>query len=49
VWGLEAWNPLSSLPKHEAGHDLLGVVVVLGVGEGDAGAVDGDPAAPLDT
>ena len=36
------------MPKHEAGHDLLGIVVVLGVGKGDAGAVHRDPAAPLD-
>ena len=41
------WCP--GLPEHEAGHDLLGVVVILGVGKGDAGAVDRDPAAPLDT
>ena len=35
--------------QHEAGHDLLGVVIVLGVGETDAGAVDGNPATPLDS
>jgi hypothetical protein len=40
---------LLGLPEHEAGHDLLGIVVVLGVGKRDAGAVDSDPAAPLDT
>ena len=33
--------------EHEAGHDLLRVVVVLRVGEADAGAVDSHPAAPL--
>jgi hypothetical protein len=39
---------LLGLPEHEAGHDLLRIVVVLGVGKRDAGAVDSDPAAPLD-
>ena len=33
--------------EHEAAHNLLGVVVELGVGETDAGAVEGDPYAQL--
>ncbi len=33
--------------QHEARHDLLGVVVQLGVREGDARAVDGHPRGPL--
>ncbi len=33
---------------HEAAHDLLGVIVELGVGEADAGAVERHPGAPLD-
>ena len=35
--------------EHEAGHDLLRVVVVLRVGETDAGAVHSQPATPLDS
>ena len=33
--------------EHEAGHDLLGVIVVLGVGETNARAVHSDPPTPL--
>ena len=35
--------------EHEAGHDLLRVVVVLRVGEADAGTVHSHPATPLDS
>ena len=37
-----------SYHSHEAAHDLLCVVVELGVGERDAGAVERHPRAPLD-
>ena len=35
--------------EHEAAHDLLCVVVVLGVGETDTRAVDSHPPTPLDS
>ena len=48
-WVLQVGHHHGGDGQHEAGHDLLGVVVVLGVGEADAGAVDSDPATPLDS
>jgi len=34
--------------QHEAGQNLLCVVVDLGIGEADAGTVKGHPGAPLE-
>ena len=44
---LEVGHDYGRDAQHEAAHDLLGVVVELGIGEADAGAVEGDPRRPL--
>ena len=48
-WVLEVWHDHGGDGEHETRHDLLGVVIVLGVSEADAGTVHSHPATPLDS
>ena len=45
---LQVGHDNSGYGQHEAAHNLFGVIIVLGVGKWDAGAVDSHPATPLD-